>query len=143
MVKGSKHSEETRKRLSLSHLGKISPKRGKVYSKNPGEYIKRYRRSVKGKYSRYKKNSKSIGRVFALSFEEFSNILSQPCFYCGEGSYGIDRKNNNEGYTLNNSLPACWICNRMKINYDFNFFIEHCKKISRQSFLRLTKIQNI
>lgn len=40
---------------------------------------------------------------------------------------GIDRVNNNEGYTLLNSLSCCIICNRAKNSLSYGEFIEWVK----------------
>lgn len=42
------------------------------------------------------------------------------------------RKNNSVGYTLENCVPCCGICNKMKMNLDFDTFIEKCKLISNK-----------
>jgi len=70
---------------------------------------------------------------FQLNFEEFKDIVTKPCHYCklikeGEAN-GIDRVNNDIGYTVENCVPACWKCNRMKSFYHPEFFIEKCKII--------------
>ena len=68
------------------------------------------------------------GIVWALSLEQFLDITSRPCTYCGvmgrkvagknlNGEYrynGIDRVNNDVGYTPANSAPCCGSCNRAK-----------------------------
>src|SRR5208282_3985265 len=47
-------------------------------------------------YKRYIRNAKDREHEFALTFEEFKNIITQPCFYCGRTAeqadgIGIDR----------------------------------------------------
>ncbi len=43
---------------------------------------------------------------------------------------GIDRKNNNIGYTLENCVSCCDICNYMKSTYSELEFLTHIEKIS-------------
>jgi len=76
----------------------------------------------------YKKNARNHNREYALTDLEMSNLLQQPCFYCGQlpkvarvcskhGGFicnGIDRKDNARGYTIDNAVPCCWDCNRGK-----------------------------
>lgn len=56
-----------------------------------------------------------------LSFEQYCELLSHPCFYCNkklneETGTGLDRINNNPtiGYTPLNVLPCCGTCNNTR-----------------------------
>ena len=63
--------------------------------------------------------------------KEFEEIISQPCAYCGEiGENGIDRVNNKKGYTKDNCVSCCKVCNMMKWTLDANDFIKKCKDIT-------------
>ena len=80
----------------------------------------------------------------SLTYEEFLEFTKiNKCYYCGgdikwhaywvEGKrnnhYNLDRKNNNLGYTKDNCVICCELCNymkRMKTPYQF---IQHCKNI--------------
>ena len=44
--------------------------------------------------------------------------------------YRID---SSKGYTLDNVVPCCWMCNNMKHNYDQDKFLEHCEKVYKHS----------
>ena len=52
----------------------------------------------------------------SISFETYALFLALPCFYCGEESTGLDRVENNKGYTNANVVPCCKECNRLKSN---------------------------
>lgn len=69
--------------------------------------------------------------IFELTTEQFALLTKQICFYCGDipkhkmqmkdanGPYiynGIDRIDNNIGYTIENCVSCCKICNRAKGN---------------------------
>jgi len=104
----------------------------------------------------YKQGAKNRGFVFDLSKDEFKSFLDKKCFYCnsepsnvyqiknsktgeiraGEPIIynGIDRLNNDEGYTLSNSITCCETCNKMKTAHDINFFLNHIKKIFENKF---------
>lgn len=93
-------------------------------------------------------------RVFTLTTEEFQEITSNPCFYCGAppsrisragnhdrrydktrtwGDYlynGVDRKNNNIGYVPGNCIPCCKKCNNAKHAMQFDEFIEYIDRIA-------------
>ena len=93
---------------------------------------------------------KTKGRVKNfLTLEEFKVIISKNCIYCGEPpsliSYdknkivenrellanGIDRINNEQHYTLENSAPCCPTCNKMKGVLTATQFLNHIKKINK------------
>lgn len=95
-------------------------------------------------YLRYKTKSKNKGYIFDLSIEEFKNITSRNCFYCGippsqtgnknhkHGYYtynGIDRIDSSKGYTIDNSVPCCFTCNRAKGNLSIKEFEEWIKRL--------------
>jgi hypothetical protein len=97
-------------------------------------------------YSLIKIHSKRGSRVlsFDLTFDQFVKLSENDCHYCGSApsrinktngyngswtSNGIDRVDNNCGYTLKNCVSCCWPCNRSKGD-DMKFeFIEHAKRI--------------
>jgi hypothetical protein len=92
----------------------------------------------------YQQNAKSRNYDFNLTQEEFKSITLQNCYYCNKvpsqirynktksQSYiynGIDRKNNNKGYTLDNCIPCCGTCNQMKNNSEYYEFLNNIKLI--------------
>lgn len=83
------------------------------------------------RYNIYKKNAKKRGLEFQLSKDEFYLMTSQPCYYCGDikNYSGIDRVDSSKGYVLNNCVPCCEICNKMKLNYTVDSWILHMKKV--------------
>ena len=79
----------------------------------------------------YKRIAKKRGRSFELTQEQFVELTKKDCHYCGAspnnitesnncyGEYiynGIDRIDNSKGYTLDNVVPCCKICNYAKRN---------------------------
>lgn len=97
----------------------------------------KYRHSLSARYKKYKTGADERDLTFSLSLEEFDEITKQPCFYCGdlpEDQFGnkftgIDRIDSNEGYDIDNVIPCCFVCNRMKSNYDFLEWTMHLQKI--------------
>lgn len=60
---------------------------------------------------------------FEISIEWFVGVCHKPCHYCGmidtnfsEGIFynGLDRQDNLIGYTADNCVPCCFVCNRAK-----------------------------
>jgi len=102
-----------------------------------------YRHTLTNRYLRYVSNCKTKERKFLLSKEEFFKITSQECYYCGGFNVseniliekinldycGIDRIDNSIGYIIENCVPCCNICNRMKLDLSYNGFTQHIKKI--------------
>ena len=103
-------------------------KRAKIWAEN---------NPIKYKYSKYKRSARLRSLVFDLTLNEFSEIVSQPCFYCGElqdACNGIDRVNNKCGYMKNNCVPCCKICNKMKGTMAKTEFIIKCQQINEVMF---------
>ena len=44
---------------------------------------------------------------------------------------GIDRKNSNLGYSLENIVPCCFICNRGKSNMNYEDWKNYLIKLSK------------
>ena len=96
-------------------------------------------------YRRYRYNAKVRGYSFELTKEEFASVITKPCIYCGQtpnqkqryadrgtGDFryvGIDRYDNTRGYTLDNSVPCCRICNRIKTDMEAGFMLDHLTKM--------------
>ena len=81
-------------------------------------------------YNHYQRAAKVRGICWRLPKDSFRKLTLLPCHYCGlvrgaeyragngvNGGYrytGIDRVNNAKGYSPNNVVPCCIICNRAK-----------------------------
>lgn len=82
---------------------------------------KRYSRTLAGQYRQVTSRAKSHNIPITLTFEEFCSIRQGNCSYCSgelpETGSGLDRKNNNEGYTKENCIPCCRACNSIKSKY--------------------------
>lgn len=105
-------------------------------------------------FSKYKQNAERRGHSFELTKEEFKNLITQPCIYCGKvlgnvkrgnnGNFcytGLDRKDNSKGYTLENVVPCCLFCNREKNALTLEEFAEKIDKILKNSnnWLKIVK----
>jgi len=95
----------------------------------------------------YKDSAKKRNLEFGLSKKEFIEITSLDCYYCGikpaqiskrefgNGNYvynGIDRIDNLGGYTKENTVPCCFICNRAKGASDMEEFKEWLKRVANK-----------
>lgn len=66
-------------------------------------------------YRDYKRRAKVKGIVWGLTVETFRSLVKSVCDYCGYSNdktfIGVDRVDNNLGYTPTNSAPCCRWCN--------------------------------
>jgi len=104
------------------------------YRENNRERIRVYQRewSRKNKrneasrrYSAKKQECKKKNILFEINIKSFidwwKDLNNNKCYYCNntlkEGRYTqIDRKDPLKGYTLNNIVKSCFMCNRLKSN---------------------------
>jgi hypothetical protein len=88
-------------------------------------------------FGRYKAAALRRNLDFCLTLNQFKNLTSSVCHYCGQppkteagssrvfGKYvynGVDRMDNSAGYTAINSVSCCKICNRAKGTMPYNEF---------------------
>ena len=132
--------------VSCEHCGSTMQKIGshntcKICAKN---YNNRTKNNLSRRYSTYKNSAKRRGHDFQLSMEEFSTFQDEPCYYCGDeiqssGKIGIDRIDNTKGYIIENCVPCCEICNKMKLTLDLNTWLLKINKISRKHPYEISK----
>lgn len=94
----------------------------------------------------YVSNAEARGLVFELTDEELKGLFQSNCHYCGDppanhsrkkrkdayASFkynGVDRVNNELGYTVDNCVPCCRTCNWMKQRMSPSDFLTHCEKV--------------
>lgn len=94
----------------------------------------------------YRSEARKRGYCWELSMEQFTDLTSSNCAYCGkppsngfrreykmrEGVFiynGIDRQDSSLGYSLANCVSCCRLCNRMKQRLSVPDFIHHVRLI--------------
>src|SRR5574344_1233060 len=91
----------------------------------------------------YKSNAKKRNIKFELEYNDFEKLVNNECYYCGDiksnklikKNYkpfyynGIDRINNEIGYTKENCVSCCDFCNKAKRNIPIDEFYNKCYKI--------------
>lgn len=100
-------------------------------------------------FDHYKRAAVDRNLEFKLTMEQFQFLTKQNCYYCGiepaqktgdwkpKGEYvynGIDRKNNNVGYVIENCVSCCKTCNNAKHTMSEQ---EFCGWISRVYMYKL------
>ena len=96
---------------------------------------------------RMKKDAKDRNLEWNLPDNKAKELMASSCFYCGappkshkklstikklNGDFianGIDRLDNNKGYTEDNVVPCCTCCNIAKSTMSINEFKNHISKI--------------
>jgi hypothetical protein len=85
-------------------------------------------------FKQYFTSAVKRGYPFELTIEEFTFLVTKPCYYCGyfkKGEVvGIDRFDNEQGYILSNCRPCCEECNHMKYIFHPLFLIEKVKLLT-------------
>jgi hypothetical protein len=96
-------------------------------------------------YCNYRYRSKKNNIDFQLTYEEAMKLFTSNCNYCDGppmqisgkwGGYngtflhsGIDRIDSSLGYTVENSVPCCWWCNRAKNSSSIEEFKEWATRL--------------
>jgi hypothetical protein len=62
--------------------------------------------------------ARRVGKVWSIEREDYFVLISKKCEYCGgdlpKYGTGLDRINNSIGYTSDNVVPCCWLCNKTR-----------------------------
>lgn len=92
---------------------------------------RRYAQTLNGKWKAYAQGASKRGLTWELSKEDFKSLWQSPCSYCGDEikTIGIDRVDSSQGYTVENTVPCCKVCNQMKSNYSEKMFLAHVTKV--------------
>ncbi len=92
--------------------------------------------------SDYKSRAKDKNIQWELSDEEARNYFNSKCEYCNTlNNYnGIDRIDSSKGYTKDNIVPCCSVCNMMKGTKTVKEFIDIVSYILAINLLTDTKI---
>jgi hypothetical protein len=107
-----------------------------------GRYLPKGDAIFNAVFRSYENHANDRNLAFDLSIEEFKNITQQNCFYCGVAPFttrkyknnhftynGIDRVDNSLGYSLENAVPCCKICNSAKSDRSYDDFISWVERI--------------
>lgn len=111
------------KEYRLKNKEKMREQCRQYYTKHKDD-IKKYEykrsREVKTKLKQAKTRAKYKKLEFSLTLDEYKLIIkNNQCYYnCGNGlsetGTDLDRIDNDKGYTLENVLPCCGECNKLR-----------------------------
>lgn len=73
-----------------------------------------------------------------LTYEEFISFLGKPCYYCGRiiEKVSLDRIDNSIGYTINNIVSCCKMCNVAKNKNTQKEFFDMCLSVVKKHELK-------
>lgn len=86
------------------------------------ETIRESRRTGIARFSFTKSSAKQRGLNFTLLEDQYITLINSPCHYCdnqldsptNSSGIGLDRLDNDRGYEVDNVVPCCVICNRVR-----------------------------
>lgn len=103
----------------------------------------------------FNENPNKKYKEFLLTQEEFSKLIRSDCHYCGAppsldniwnksakritqnedtAFNGVDRVDSDKGYTIDNCVPCCKTCNRMKWDLSEDVFYEKIAVLYNRKF---------
>ncbi len=117
----------TSNRIKSCGCAKTTAAKGRANYNQSGE---------KNIYGDYRVKAKQRGHDFNISFDNFKKLLYQNCFYCDSVPMnvkklknnevfkynGVDRKDNKVGYSIDNCVSCCYICNQAKHSLTLEYF---------------------
>lgn len=95
-------------------------------------------------YATYRNGAERRNINFNLDIEQFKNLTSKNCHYCNKAPLqrasrskmttyyphnGIDRIDSSSGYEIDNVVPCCERCNRLKMKMGYEEFLNAIKEI--------------
>lgn len=95
-------------------------------------YYSRTKNTLRHRYKAYKGDARRRGLDFFLTVEEFGFFWQQPCEYCGIAidTVGIDRRDNQKGYELDNCISCCSTCNLVKGQFAFDEWMAYLEQVA-------------
>jgi hypothetical protein len=131
-MKGTQHPQEFIDKLQAIYYFTMNKS---ISPSNDLEKWKTYESKTKAVYKTYSKSANSRNLQFTLSEQEFTELVSQPCYLCGLQSIngsGIDRFHNKIGYIKENSRPCCGHCNLLKKDVSYENLMYVAEQVSRK-----------
>lgn len=101
-----------------------------------------YKTPFKRLYTKLKNSAQKKSIEVELSYEDFLEFTKIPdCYYCGDSvlwvphgkkavAYNLDRRDNEKGYTKQNSVVCCKTCNFLKSKYNSGKFLDIVYRIA-------------
>jgi len=99
--------------------------------RNKKSLNEKVRTNLRARFNNAHNTAKHKNKEWSISYDDFLIIVAKSCVYCGENIEirGMDRINNNLGYTLENIASCCSLCNYLKRDLSVEEFKNHIRKI--------------
>lgn len=103
-------------------------------------------------FRNYKRSAKTRGYDFNLSSDQLFDLIGKDCYYCGAPPQlvkwaryidrefkcnGVDRVDNNLGYTNTNCVPCCTICNLSKMDLTIDEWKDWLKRVYKKQIMEI------
>lgn len=119
-VNKKRRSDAAKKRIALDREG--HNRKSREWQKaNPEKHHKIKMRTIRGprdRFTRSRRRGEQRGFDWSISYADFQMLIVQICHYCNgplnETGVALDRKDNTKGYILDNVVPCCFSCNKVK-----------------------------
>lgn len=106
-------------------IRRATAKRSKEHNREQIKaYNTAYHKTITCRYKISAKNARVRGFPWELTKEEFTSFTLLPCYYCNNkldepvnAGSGLDRINSLLGYTKDNVVTCCALCNRIKFDH--------------------------
>ena len=87
----------------------------------------------KDKWRGYRNGARQQDLAWGLTWEQFMGLWQLPCHYCGSEilTIGLDRVDNDRGYLIENVVPCCPACHRMKRGVSTRSWLRQIRRIER------------
>ena len=125
----AKRASEQRRRAKI----KADPSRAAKMAEDKRE--QRRRKMVQNPAIDAVYNAKRRGIPFLMERAEYNRLCRLSCRYCGYtptefDRNGVDRLDNDKGYTDENVVPCCKFCNVAKMQMTVEEFEQHIRRIT-------------
>ena len=134
ITEGFRHDVVKRCKECYIKLKEIEEKR----ERDERDYNKERKANLLKHYDEYVRGAMKKNLQFNLDGDQFEVLVNSHCYYCDEYDetrvIGIDRVDSERGYLINNVVPSCAICNRMKSDLEKDDVLNHICKIYLHTF---------
>lgn len=123
------------------------------YRARRSAYYRKFRREhpeydakIGNRFSGLKGKCKSRGYELSLTLEQYTTLVDgKLCHYCGAGlsksrGSSLDRVDSSKGYSVDNCVPCCYLCNVMKSDMMQEQFFERIEHILNFRKIRSTPL---
>ena len=133
-----KYRQNKMNRLGIDEYLNQNAKDAQNWRNNNPEKVKQNNENkkinLKLQFNVYKTSANSKNLVFELTPPDHKEIVKHNCHYCNymaeRGFNGIDRRDSTKGYTIDNCVSCCEMCNYMKGSLDEIVFIKRAEHIA-------------